>query len=99
MIEMCVKRSHGEPIKRRDIFEQAMYFSGSIVFMIGTIIWDPDLLKLLVTLGGTELEWKAAGCSIFMIGSFMFCLAAYFNALNLYESHLLFLNYAITITA
>jgi len=86
------------PVPRREILEQALFFFGSIIFLVGTLIWDPDLLAVFVGWGGSEYAWKVAGCTLFMLGSFMFAFAAYINALSLHHVHPLFFNYALSIT-
>ena len=70
-------------VKRSQIVEQFMYFIGSVLFLCGTLIWDPPLMLLLqARFGGTEVCWQGAADVVFMVGSCMFAFASFLNALG-----------------
>jgi len=76
--------------KGREILEQILYVLGSFIFTCGTIIWDPDLESFFSDEAGgwhSRSWWLAVADGLFMAGSLMFALAAYINALGIYESH------------
>mmetsp|Transcript_69696 Transcript_69696/g.123370 ORF Transcript_69696/g.123370 Transcript_69696/m.123370 type:complete len:474 (-) Transcript_69696:68-1489(-) len=75
--------------KGREILEQSLYVLGSFIFTCGTIIWDPDLEFFFSSAYTPHSRswWLAVADGLFMAGSLMFALAAYINALGIYESH------------
>eukprot|EP00947_MAST-08B_sp_MAST-8B-sp1_P004598 g4598.t1 len=98
VVEGCylrrTKRKHR--LRWRGIFEQAMYLGGSVVFCLGTLIWDPDVFDYIKHhYAGQDLLWKRAAVILFMVGSFMFSLAAFLNAMTIVEGHPRFTGFAL----
>ena len=75
----------------RGCAEQIMYLLGSLVFLVGTLIWDPDISEAL-HLGDW---WDVAAIVLFALGSFMFTLAAFINAMGISQSHPGFRGYSL----
>ena len=81
-----LRTSGSEKVRRKEILENFLYFLGSLIFLLGTLIWDQmetDESRLTSTFGGTAVGWAIAGVAFFGVGSFLFALAAFFNAMNL----------------
>ena len=88
-----LRTSGSEKVRRKEILENFLYFLGSLIFLLGTLIWDQmetDESRLTSTFGGTAVGWAIAGVAFFGVGSFLFALAAFFNAMNLRYTHPLF---------
>merc|ERR1712070_325502 len=58
---------------------------------------DSDGLWWVRKFGGEIMAWNVAGITLFGFGSFLFALAAFFNAMNLKWKHPFFTNTAHTI--
>eukprot|EP00931_Biecheleriopsis_adriatica_P046922 TRINITY_DN27006_c0_g1_i1.p1 TRINITY_DN27006_c0_g1~~TRINITY_DN27006_c0_g1_i1.p1 ORF type:complete len:371 (+),score=68.55 TRINITY_DN27006_c0_g1_i1:53-1165(+) len=79
--------------------DQILYLIGSLIFLFGTLVWDPDLFPLFVRgFGGSELFWEAFADVLFMVGSLMFALASFVSALDIHKEHALFKTQALIIT-
>jgi len=76
-------------VTKREILEQGLYVTGSIFFMVGTIIWDPGLEGIFNdAMTGLSRDWWLAFADVlFMVGSLEFAFAAYVNALSIWEVH------------
>lgn len=67
--------------------EQALYWVGSLLFMLGTLIWDPSVEHWWGGKHFDHLWWLMFADGLFMLGSFVFSLAAYCNAIILAKQH------------
>lgn len=89
---------YGRRLRAREVAEQSLYFLGSVVFMLGCLISDPDLQPLCLRFGGTSLWWDLQAAKLFMVGSFLFAFAAFCNMLSIYYAPPVFPGVALTIT-
>mmetsp|Transcript_116875 Transcript_116875/g.337714 ORF Transcript_116875/g.337714 Transcript_116875/m.337714 type:complete len:469 (-) Transcript_116875:111-1517(-) len=87
---------------KSEYIDQLFYCLGSLVFLVGTLIWDPDLAGYFLAMGGvyvSRLAWLKIADLLFMIGSFGFSFASFLSALNIYREHELFKEQAVIITS
>lgn len=83
----------------RELMEEAAYCLGSFVFLVGTFMFDPPIVQGLADMFPyTETEIYNAAAALFMIGSFLFSLGAYINALSIFEAPRIFRNHLISVT-
>ena len=96
---LYLRSTGARKVRRKEIAEQFLYFLGSFIFLIGTLIWDQDSdgLWWVNKFGGPIIVWNKVGIALFGFGSFLFALAAFFNAMNLKWKHPFFTNTAHTI--
>jgi len=89
---------YGKALRPREVAEQSLYFVGSVLFMAGCLISDPDVMPTFLRFGGTHLWWEIQAAKLFMVGSFLFAFAAFCNMLTIYYSPPVFPGVALTIT-
>lgn len=83
----------------RELLEQLLYCVGSFVFLVGTFLFDPPFVKVLSSSSGRpEGQIEDAAAALFMLGSFMFSLGSYVNALSIFEAPRFFRKHLITVT-
>jgi len=87
------------PVTVRELLEEAVYCLGSFVFLVGTFLFDPPIVRALEErLPFTEKEIYNAAAVLFMVGSFLFSLGAYINALSIFEAPKIFRSHLISVT-
>lgn len=98
---VCVDGLVQHHATRREILEQVLYTGGSLIFLLGTFLFDPWIVDQLVP----RIPWSKdsvlnVGAALFMIGSVMFATGAYVNALGVLSAGKAarFKYYALTIT-
>lgn len=83
----------------RELIEQLLYCVGSFVFLVGTFLFDPPFVRALSSSSGRPAgQIENAAAVLFMIGSFMFSLGSYVNALSIFEAPRFFRKHLITVT-
>mmetsp|Transcript_80753 Transcript_80753/g.227316 ORF Transcript_80753/g.227316 Transcript_80753/m.227316 type:complete len:458 (-) Transcript_80753:148-1521(-) len=93
------RKDAGRNVTIRELVEECLYCLGSFVFLIGTFLFDPPCVKFLAILfgiPGSHIENTAA--VLFMLGSFMFSLGSYVNALSIFEAPKTFRLHYISVT-
>jgi len=86
-------------VTKRELIEQGLYCGGSFVFLVGTFLFDPPLAHNLsdgLQIDPGKVENTAA--VFFMIGSLMFSLGSYVNALSIFEAPRMFRKHLLTVT-
>jgi len=85
---------------RKRTLDQILYFVGSLIFLLGTLIWDPDFYPWFEEWEShvAPFTWQAIADFLFMLGSLMFSFAAFCTALDIHKVHNLFKGYALVIT-
>merc|ERR1712224_319467 len=72
------------------------YLFGSIVFAVGSFLWEhPSQVALEVVGSQTRAEVLTWGIVLFIAGSAAFVFAAFVNALTLHYKHPAFTSYAV----
>lgn len=90
----------GRIVTKRELLEQLLYCLGSFVFLVGTFLFDPPIVRFLAdTLHLAEEGYvEDAAAVLFMIGSFMFAFGSYVNGLSIFEAPRMFRKHLITVT-
>lgn len=94
------RRQDSRDVTKRELLEQMLYCAGSFVFLVGTFFFDPpcvDTLSELLSISKSHIENTAA--LLFMVGSFMFSLGAYVNALSIFEAPRMFRRHLVIVTS
>mmetsp|Transcript_16437 Transcript_16437/g.35922 ORF Transcript_16437/g.35922 Transcript_16437/m.35922 type:complete len:464 (+) Transcript_16437:342-1733(+) len=81
------KREGTAAVKIRELVEELLYCLGSFVFLVGTFLFDPTCVAFWVWLVGCSKDTvENTAAALFMVGSFMFSLGSYVNALSIFEA-------------
>lgn len=93
------REDENRKVTQRELLEQLLYCVGSFVFLVGTFLFDPPFVKALSSSSGRpEGQIEDAAAALFMVGSFMFSLGSYVNALSIFEAPRFFRKHLITVT-
>merc|ERR1712232_1163073 len=86
-------------VTKRELVEQLLYCAGSVVFLVGTFLFDPPFVEAFShILQVPESNVENAAAVFFMVGSFMFSFGSYVNALSIFEAPSMFRRHLISIT-
>lgn len=94
------RRAGRAEVTKRELLEVFFYCVGSIIFLIGTFMYDPPIVTALTNVLGVpkaELENTAGG--MFMFGSFLFAAGAYVNAMGIFEAPRIFRKHLVIVTS
>lgn len=94
------RKYDGVRIKRKEILEQFFYLFGSIIFAVGTNLFDPYVVPFLqdsFPTVFTNFNFDYWGAILFMAGSAMFASAVYVDALDMTHTHLSCTNHSLVI--
>jgi len=80
MYELCQFGNSGSMLKNSTFHEQMAYVVSAIIFTAGTVLYWPGIYGTDVA---TEAIGELAACWCFVIGSFGFVVAGFWNALSL----------------
>lgn len=82
------------------VIEKLGYFAGSVIFAVGTVFWEhPRTIAADVPGSQDTKEVDVWATELFIVGSAVFALAAFVNALTLHERHPTFVKWAIAACA
>ena len=81
---LYLRSTGARKVRRKEIAEQFLYFLGSFIFLIGTLIWDQDSdgLWWVNKFGGPIIAWNKVGIALFGFGSFLFALLSSTKGFN-----------------
>lgn len=93
------RKDESRNVTKRELIEQGLYCGGSFIFLVGTFLFDPPVVHHLsegLQVDPGRIENVAA--VFFMIGSLMFSLGSYVNALSIFEAPRTFRKHLLTVT-
>lgn len=89
----------GRDVKNRELLEQLLYVFGSLVFFVGTLLYDPPVVDFLAWVFASRRGRIVNTAAVFfMLGSFLFSLGSYVNALSIFEAPRMLRKHQIRVT-